>query len=349
MIVIYGAYGYTGRLIVAEARRRGLRPVLSGRDPDRLDALAREVGLDALAVDLTDGDGLCRLLDQAAVVVHCAGPFVYTWEPMARACIASGTHYLDITGEATVFEALAGLGDEAANGGVMLLPGVGFDVVPTDCLAAHLVGRLPEARRLTLAFKAGGRPSRGTANTMVEHAHRGGMARKDGVLTNVPPAWKTRQIDFGDGPLNAMTIPWGDVVTAWYSTSIPDIEVYTAVSPRSVRRIRRGRWIAPLLGLGPIRWLLKRRVAAGPPGPSERSLAEDASLVWGEVADAEGNVATARLRGPQGYRWTAMTAVEAADRVAKGQATPGFQTPSTAFGADFVMEVGEALREDGEP
>src|SRR3712207_3296995 len=146
---------------------------------------------------------------------------------MAEACLSAGVHYLDITGEIGVFEALAARDAQARAAGVMLMPGVGFDVVPTDCLAAHLKRRLPSATRLALGFEAAGRLSRGTARTVIENLGAGGLVRQGGELKRVPAAWRTRVIDFGAGPRTAMTIPWGGVVTAYHSTGIPTIEVYT--------------------------------------------------------------------------------------------------------------------------
>ena len=181
-------------------------------------------------------------------VLHCAGPFAHTSRPMADACLRVGTHYLDITGEAAVFEALAARSAEARAAGVMLLPGTGFDVVPSDCLAAHLKRRLPSATRLALGFQSLGRLSRGTATTMAENVHRGGLVREGGVLRRVPTAWKVRAIDFGCGPVKAITIPWGDVSTAYHSTGIPNIEVYMAAPLGRRLAARASRYLGWLLG-----------------------------------------------------------------------------------------------------
>jgi short subunit dehydrogenase-like uncharacterized protein len=228
----------------------------------------------------------------------------------------------------------------------MLLPGAGFDVVPSDCLAAHLKRRLPSATKLTLAFQVIGRPSRGTANTVVENLSRGGLVRRGGVLTPVPAAWRTRKVDFGRGPAEAMSIPWGDVSTAYHSTGIPDIEVYSQ-TPASVRRLARvSRYLGWLLGSGPVQRYFKRRIQAGPPGPSDEERAAGESLLWGEVADAAGRTAVSRLRGPEGYTLTALTALAIVAKVLAGQAPPGFQTPSRAYGADLILEIPGVVRTD---
>jgi short subunit dehydrogenase-like uncharacterized protein len=281
-----------------------------------------------------------------AAVLHCAGPFVHTFKAMADACLRNAVHYLDVTGEAAVFEALAARSDEAKAARVMLLPGAGFDVVPSDCLAAHVKRRLPSASRLALAIASATRVSRGTATTIVESMGRGCLVRKGGALTRVPAAWKTRAIDFGRGPVKAITIPWGDVVTAYHSTQIPDIEVYMAAPLGTRLAARASRFLGGILGSDLVQGYLKRRIQAGPPGPSDEERARGRCVVWCEAADDAGHRATARLRGPDGYTLTARAALALIDRVLAGNAPPGFQTPATAFGPDLVLELEGVVRED---
>ncbi len=344
--LIYGANGFTGALIAHEAVRRGLRPVLAGRNESSVAALAKELGLEPRAFGLDDASALLRGIGDVAVVLNCAGPFVRTAHAIADACLKSRVHYLDITGEEAVFAALADRDAEARAAGVMLLPGVGFDVVPSDCLAAHLKRRLPSATRLTLALQVGTRMSRGTANTVIDSLSDGGMVRQAGVLMRVPAAWKTKRIDFGDGPVAAMTIPWGDVVTAFHSTGIPNIEVYMA-APWSTRiAARLSRHLGWFLRSSAFTGWLRRRVQAGPPGPSEQERRQGQSLLWGEVSDDAGRTAVSRLRGPEGYDFTVLTALAVVERVLVGAVPTGFQTPSLAYGADFVAELAGVVRED---
>src|SRR5581483_2299843 len=215
-LMIYGANGYTGRLIAHEAAKRGLKPMLAGRNRDAVDALAGELGLSRRVFDLADPIEVARNLDGVSVVLHCAGPFSRTAAPMLDACLAVNVHYLDITGEIDVFELCHRAHARAKHQGVVVLPGSGFDVVPTDCTAAMLKQRLPDAQSLVLAFEAGGGPSPGTAKTSVEGLRNGGRARIGGELRGVPLAWKTRAFVREDGKSRtAMTIPWGDVYTAF--------------------------------------------------------------------------------------------------------------------------------------
>ncbi len=344
--LLYGANGYTGALIAREAVKRGMRPLLAGRNAEAVGALARELSLESRAFSLDDSAALDAALRAVPFVLHAAGPFAHTYRAMVDACLRTGRHYVDITGEVEVFEGCAARDAEARAAGVLLLPGGGFDVVPSDCLAAHLHRRMPAAVRLALGFEAAGSMSRGTATTVVENLPRGGWIRSGGTLKPVPAAWSTRTIDFGAGPRTAVTIPWGDLSTAWHSTGIPAIEVYLAVSRGQRRAMVASRWFTWLLGTGPVQSYLKSRIRSGPAGPSEEARARGESLLWGEVADAEGRTAVSRLRTPEGYTLTALTAAAIAERIVSGKAPPGFQTPSRAYGADFILEIPGCRRTD---
>ena len=349
--LIYGAYGYTGELAVREARAFGIEPILSGRNPEKLQAVAERwgQGMEIRPVGLDDEDALAAALSDVGVVLHCAGPFSATSRPMVRACMRTHTHYLDITGEMSVFEALVRQDAKARDAGVMLLPGIGFDVVPTDCLAARLADKLPGATHLELAFAGlGGGTSQGTQKTAIENLHRGGAIRVDGKIQIVPPAWRTREIDFGDGkPRTAVSIPWGDVSTAFQSTKIPNIIAYMAAPPKLVRAMKLARVLKPLLGLGPVQSFLRGRVEAGPRGPSDEPRERGISMIQGaflhisyiEVRDADGNTVTDTLKTVEGYTLTARSGLLAAGKVLAGEAKPGFQTPSMAFGSDYVLEI----------
>ncbi|MDX2184625.1 MAG: saccharopine dehydrogenase NADP-binding domain-containing protein [Gemmatimonadaceae bacterium] len=337
--LLYGATGYTGQLIAEEAVRRGMRPVLAGRHPGRVAALAATLGLEHVVFDLMGPAYVEKIVRNYDAVLHCAGPFFETYRAMVDGCIAAGTHYLDITGEIAVFEACARRDERARNAGVVLLPGVGFDVVPSDCLAASLHATLPTATHLELAFGGGAGFSRGTAKTMVSGFGLGGAIRRGGKIVRVPLAWRARTIHFRDKARYAVTIPWGDVSTAFHSTGIPDIEVYTAMPPKTVQLMRLGRWISPLLALGPVRALAIKRVDATVTGPSAERRDATRMQLWGRVSDAAGHFHEATLVTPEGYSLTAIAAVEAVHRLLGGGVAAGFRTPSLAFGADFVTQL----------
>lgn len=278
------------------------------------------------------------------MVLHCAGPFSITSLPMVKACIRNGKHYTDITGEISVFETCAAMGKKAEDAGVMVMPGVGFDVVPSDCLARHLKNRLPTATHLSLAFYGMGRISHGTQATMTMNVGKGGAIRKDGKITPVPAAWKTREIDFGETTKTGVTIPWGDVSTAFYSTGIPNIEVFTVVPPDAVRLMKMSRYIGWLLATKTAQKYLQKNIPPG--GPSDAERAKGKTLLWGEASDLSGNRVESRLQGPEGYTVTAIAALNIAEKILAGNFIPGYQTPAKAYGADLILEIEGTARQD---
>jgi short subunit dehydrogenase-like uncharacterized protein len=343
--LLYGANGYVGAAISRMAIREGLKPILAGRTPEKIEPLAKELGLEIRVSSLNDPTSMDRLLQDVRVVLHCAGPYLYTSKQMVDACLRAGAHYLDLTGEIPVFEAISARDAEAKARGVMLLPGVGFDVVPTDCLAVYLKQQLPSATHLTLAFFSqgpGGLPP-GTQRTSIELIPYGNRMRRGGRLEAPEPGLKTRMLDFGTGPMLATRLTWGDVFTAYYSTGIPNIEDY-AVLPESTRKqLALGDHLRPLFRLAPIRSLMKRAVR---PGPSAERRARTFTHVWGQVRNDESEY-TARLHGPEaGVEWTGRAALGAVKKVLNGISPSGYQTPGMAFGADFVLECEGVTRED---
>jgi short subunit dehydrogenase-like uncharacterized protein len=337
--MIYGANGYTGELIAREAARRGLAPMLAGRSVEKIAPLAGSLGLGHRCFDLGDPAALGAGISGMALVLHCAGPFSSTARPMMEACLAAGAHYLDITGEIDVFELAHGLDERARGAGVVLCPGVGFDVVPTDCLAAALKAALPDASRLALGFDSRGGMSPGTARTSVEGLAHGGCVRRDGRLTRVPLAWRTRRIDFGDGEKLAMTIPWGDVSTAFHSTGIANVEVYLPASPKLVARLKRMNWVRPVLGLGPVQAWLKRKVDRTVRGPGAEQRARTPTFVWGEATNAAGRVATGWLKVANGYDVTVQASLGIVTRLLEQPDARGHLTPSQLMGRDFIEQL----------
>ncbi|MCB9682864.1 MAG: saccharopine dehydrogenase NADP-binding domain-containing protein [Alphaproteobacteria bacterium] len=338
--MIYGANGYTGQLCAEEAVARGMAPVLAGRNGPALAALGARLGLPHVTFDLSDVTATARHLEGVAVVLHCAGPFSATSGPMLDACLRTGTAYLDITGELGVFEAVFARGAALAEAGVVAVPGVGFDVVPTDTMAARLGDALPDATALHLAFAGlGGGVSQGTAKTAVEGLPHGGAARIGGRIQAVPPAWRTREVPLGDKERFVVSIPWGDVSTAFHTTGIPDITCYAAFPRSSVRWMKAGAVVGPLLALGPVQRLLKRVVEATIAGPDADQRARGISHVWGRAEAADGRWVESTLSTPEGYRFTALSSVEAVARVLGGDVAPGAHTPSRAFGVDFLAGI----------
>jgi len=345
--LLYGANGYTGRLIASVAKREGLALTLAGRRREAVEPLAKELGLPWKAFPLGDRTALARQLEPFGALLLAAGPFSATSRAALDACLAAGTAYLDITGEIDVFEALFARGEEAERAGVAVLPGVGFDVVPSDCLAASLAQALPGGEKLLLAFK-GFRTSAGTMKTMLEGIPNGGRARVGGELVRVAVGWKTREIPFPGGPRLGMTIPWGDLSTAFRSTGIRDIETYMALPPAAIAAAKRSALFAPVLGLGVVQSFLKWRVERTVTGPTAEDRERERSLLWGRVESGdravEGVVETL-----EGYALTAETAVAALRGVLAGQVPPGVWTPSQAFGPGFIQAIRATTVKVGRP
>jgi short subunit dehydrogenase-like uncharacterized protein len=345
-LLIYGSYGYTGGLVAQTAVDEGMRPVLAGRTAEKVERQATDLGLDHRVFSLQHSEVIERRVGEFSAVLNCAGPFSKTAEPLYSACLNAGTDYLDITGEIDVLEAVAGRADEAEATDVTLLPAVGFDVVPTDCLAAYLATELPSASRLTLAIDGMGTFSPGTAKSIVEGLTRPGAVRENGRIRTVPAAWRKRRLDFGRGPKPAVTIPWGDVSSAYYTTGIPDIETYATVPEYAATAMAKTRPLAPLFGSNLVRSALKAVVDATVSGPTAEERARSSARIWGEVKSADGEQFAARMRTPDTYALTARTAAEAARRVAAGDVGPGFHTPASAFGPEFALEFDRVERED---
>jgi short subunit dehydrogenase-like uncharacterized protein len=337
--ILYGVTGYTGRLIAREAVRRGLQPVVAGRDAAAVRSIAEELSLDWRTFDLLDPPAFQDAIRGSRLVLHCAGPFSVTAGPMIEACLAEGVHYLDITGEIGVFEYAHARTESARRADVVLIPGVGFDVVPTDCLAARLVEALPAATELKLGFEMGGGLSPGTAKTAIERLHAGGLVRRGGKLKTVPTAWKSREIPFAHARRTAVTIPWGDVYTAFISTGIPDIEVYMAMPPSTIAWLRRTRWLQPLLAPRAVRSFLQRQVERRINGPSEEARKASSGQLWGQAGSADGRRVSATMTTPNGYDVTVLASLGIVEHLLEAAVEGGYYTPSLLMGSAYAESL----------
>jgi short subunit dehydrogenase-like uncharacterized protein len=344
--LIYGSYGYSGQMIVDRAMQEELHPILAGRNKKKLIAQAEKYDLEYRAFSLHETAILDSVLQGVDAVLHCAGPFVHTFRQMAEACLRTKRHYVDISGEIAGFEALAAMDSQAREAGIMLLPGAGFDVVPSDCLAAHLKERLPSATHFRLFLRGvGAGISRGTAKSAIENMHRQGMIRREGRLVQVPAAWNVRERDFGSGYTKVVSVGWGDVSTAYYSTGIPNIETYFAFPERTISLLRAMRVIGPLLYNRVAKSILKTLVDLVLKGPQEARRRRSTATFIGEVTDPNGQRAVSRLITPEGYTCTALTTVEIMKHILDNDCKTGFHTPSLAYGTDFILQFPGVRRE----
>jgi short subunit dehydrogenase-like uncharacterized protein len=337
--MIYGANGYTGEMIAREAARRGLKPVLAGRNRDKVESLARELGLEARVFGLDHPQQVAQQIKGHALVMHCAGPFSATAAPMMEACLGAQAHYLDITGEIDVFEHAQSLQTRARQAGVVICPGVGFDVIPTDCVAAALKAALPDATHLALGLDTNSSFSPGTAKTMVEGMAQGGKVRRNGRIVTVPLAYEVRRIDFGNGEKTAMTIPWGDVSTAFHTTGIPNIEVFVPSPTGMVYGAKFANLVRPLLGLASVQKVLKTLIGKTVTGPDTQQRSGQASYVWGEVRNARGEQKTARVRTDHVYSLTVNGSLAVIEYLMQNRPAGGAYTPAKLVGTELVTRL----------
>lgn len=345
-LMVYGATGFTGGLCVRALLERGVRPVLGGRSGRKLGALARELGLEFRVAPLDDPARLDDALRDVCAVLHTAGPFARTARPMAEACLRTRTHYLDVAGEAPPIESLAPYDAEARRQGIMIMPAVGFDVVPSDCLAAHVARRLPGAIRLEIGIAAMGFLTPGSAQAFLEYAGQPIRVRRGGALIGVPPGSLERRFDFGSGERESSAVSWGDTATAWYTTGIPDVTTYFEVTPQLRAALAACLAWGRLLGTAPVQAVMQAFTQVLPDGPTPEQRRSRHMVIVAEAQDASGGRVASRLFTPESYTFTAMTAPRIASRVLRGDLEPGFQTPARVYGADFVLTFEGVRRED---
>lgn len=344
--LLYGANGYTGHLIARIASQYQLQPILSGRSFKAIKSIAEELSLPFRIIDLDDEVALTNALKEVKLVLHAAGPFQYTANQMADACIKTGTHYLDINGDIAVFEMLKRYDKTATDAGLMIMPGVGFDVVPTDCIAMLLKNKLPDAKKLELAFATlGGSISHGTATTMAGKLGEGGVIRKNGKIIKVPLGARAMTINFFRGkekrdlPVFVMNIPWGDISTAFFTTGIPNIETFVGISKKTFYFLKFQFLFNWLLRTSFVRNKIKKKINTLPAGPSDEQREKAIGMVWGRATNAEGKKVTAMLCGPEGYTITAHASLIIIKKILGGNFKAGYQTPAKMYGAELINEV----------
>jgi short subunit dehydrogenase-like uncharacterized protein len=345
-LLIYGATGYTGRLLAKRASELGMNAILAARGEKPLRAVAQGTNLPCRHVRLDDLVALHAVLRDAVVVLNAAGPFAATARPLVEACLSTGTHYLDVSGELPAIQALHRYDSAAHASGIMIMPAVGFVVVATDCLAAHVASRMPDARQLRLALSRAEFASRGSYSTMLGLVRAGVSIRRDGRLCAVPVGRLERGFDYGVGKRISTAVSWADVFTAYHTTQIPNVEVYMEADAWRRYLYQAAAYFAAPLGLGPVQALLKLQVRVLPEGPSEGQRAAAPRVIVAEAEDRYRRRVQARLYTPDGYDFTALSALAIAERVMAGDIAIGFQTPGGLYGADFVLRFQGVRRED---
>lgn len=314
-LLIYGANGYTGQMAAERAKALGLTFEIAGRNPERLEALATR--LDVPFRVFSPDDQSARYLEGIDVLLNFAGPFAKTAEALMNACIKANVDYLDITAEINVYRLAERLGADAAQAGVMLLPGVGWDVATTDSLAVHVAGRVSQPHTLNIALQVPGSMSRGSALSVSEIIGAGLLSRVDGQLIETPDA-QPQHFDFGAGPVLCYPLSFGDLVTGWHSTGIPNIAMFVNLSDEPFPE-------------GDLSTL--------PDGPSAEQRDAHRARAVAQVIGLDGQVARSVIETVNGYSFTPLAAVEAARRVLGGERKSGFETSARVFGGGFAQTI----------
>lgn len=344
--MVYGAYGFTGQWIVEAAVERGHRPLLAGRDAKQLRPVAERFGLESRLLSLSEPGALRDALGPLDAIMHAAGPYVHTAEPMLEACLGTATHYVDITGETAVLEQQFTLDERAREVGVAILGGMGFDVVPTDCLARHVADELDRVEELDIVVDTDINPTAGTVKSALGMLPEGGRVRRRGQLRREPVGSRTLSVKFPHGRRTASSVPLGDLVTAVHSTGADSITTYV-VLPRGIARVLQV--VSPLLGFllrfSPIRNLAERLVDRVFTGPDRRDRGSTENWIYARARSREGDTADAWLKTPETYWFTALSCVQAVETLAERDVT-GVRSPAMAFGADFVLDIPGVERVD---
>jgi short subunit dehydrogenase-like uncharacterized protein len=339
-LLLYGAYGYTGRLIAELAQQKKYQIILAGRDASKLQAMSNETGFAFKAFSLDNVEDIAAQLHDVKVVLHAAGPFIFTAKNMLEACLKSGTHYLDITGEMDVFEMAAAMNKQAIEANIILMPGTGFDVVPTDCMALALKNKLPDATHLQLAFGTrGGGISHGTATSMLNKLGGTSAERINGKLVPQQLGHKSLEVEVDGFRMFTMAIPWGDLSTAWRTTGIPNIITYTRMGKNVYYALKAQVLFNWLLRTKWFRGILQKRIDAGPAGPTATQRSRSTSYIYGKAINATGQSCSAGFTAPEGYTLTALAALHIAQKVMNNNWKAGYQTPAGCYGENLVFEL----------
>lgn len=326
-LMIYGAAGYTGRMVTQHAQAAGLDIIVAGRAEDPLAQLAADLGLPYRLFSVDDSAAIAAALEGVDVLLNCAGPFARTADPLMRAAIAAGVHYLDFAAELDSYRLAEALDGDAEAAGVMLLPGSGGSVAMLGSLARHAADRVAQPCKVSIALHVTGVMSRGSAISATENLTTETLARVDGRLESRSPA-ETRTFNFGQGDVDCFPLTLPDLITIWRATGAPDIETFVHVSGDAFPQ---------------------GDLEALPAGPSAEQREANRYQAAVEVTGGDGAVARSVLDTVNGYTFTALAAAEAARRVLGGEVRPGFQTPAGLFGAGFAETIADTTITDLQP
>lgn len=337
--MIYGANGFSGRLIVAEAKKRGLSPIIAGRNREAIEALANELQLPWRHFAIESVAQVESHLEDIALLLNLAGPFDKTADIAVQACIRRGIHYLDIAGEPAVFEKVYTQHYAAEASGSVIIPAVGFDVVPSDMLANSLHQRLPDATTLEMAFFGSGQGSAGSAKTVLGMMADKCMVRRHGQLQSLPLAALQKRIAFSDREEWCMSVTWGDISSAFRSTGIANITMYMATTQEAAKKMRRFSSLTWLLAIPLLRKKLFKKLEQNVQGPDEAMRQSSCMRLWGRASNDRGDVVEATVDTPEGFTLTTLTSLLCVEKILAEKISGGCYTPTQVFGVELALGI----------
>lgn len=338
--MLYGATGYTGTLIAEEAVRRGHRPILAGRNAEKLRFLAERLQLEWAAFSLEDESALLRATESVDLMLHAAGPFAETCAPIMDACLAGKTHYLDISNEISVLQAAQARHYLAEKMGVSVIPGVGFGTLASNCLVSHVCDKISDPVLLEIVISPYvAQRSAGASKSTLETIARGGYVRRNGILAAIPFGSGAKRIRFADGEHDVLPVPTGDLEAAYMATGIADISVYMPFPLNPTLACFVLPIVQKLLSWDALRQQAARRIERRQASHTKKPVdTSQHSWLWACATDRHGNVAEARLEAGEGYNFTASASIHAVEWVLCHHPV-GANAPAAVFGADFVLQV----------
>src|SRR5215469_11859643 len=302
--MLYSAAGATGTLIAEEAIRRGHQPLLAGRSAESLASLGKHLGLPWMVVGLDEPDQLKQAVSDVEVVLNAAGPFITTAPPLVEACLAAGTHYLDLAGEIPALQHLFAHDQEARARNIALIGGVGFGVVASNSLVKYVADQLPGATILELVVKANNQQtSQGATKSVLQGLAGGGRVYRDGHLVPFRLGKGLKAFRFPDGTLEILPVPSGDLEAAYRATGIANITAFIPFRRSAASLLPLVQWG---LSLPPIRgWLEAAVEKQGTRKHESQAGGQRISYVWARVMNQNGRQVEAWLELGEGYHFTA--------------------------------------------
>ncbi len=343
--ILYGVNGYTGVLLAEEAIKKKLHPIIAGRSKEKVAPIAGRLDLDHLIFDLHDDAKLIEIFKDCDLILNAAGPFMHTSRNIVKACLKTRTHYLDITGEIPIFEENFTLNQQAIDSEIAIISGVGFDVVPTDCIARYTSKKIDDPTQLEIGVAGLTTFSRGTLKTVVESLPSGILMRREGKLEKRDGGPFRDKIRFYDKERPVVPVSWGDLATSYRTTRIPNITVYMPPSKELAHILKTPKNDGGNHHKGSGQENLVRWIERNVYGPDEEARLKGAAHVWASVSNKAGDQAETWLETIEPYRFTYMSGIKAVERVLKSE-LKGTLTPSLAFGEDFILEFPDTTRHD---